>query len=99
MPYTYPFKDADEKTELAVWEKGRIIEQDDKKYDSSIWRWDICGHVMKYPEHGNTNSKYGWEIDHIKPTSIGGTDALSNLQPLNWQNNRSKGDTYPWSGP
>ena len=51
---------------------------------------------MKYGDHADTNSKYGWEIDHIYPTALGGTDDLDNLQPLYWEYNRQKGDTYPW---
>lgn len=97
MAYTYLYKDAGEQTIIAVWKKGRIIVQNGKEYDPSVWRWDMCGNVMKYSEHGNTNAKYGWEIDHIKPTAKGGSDTLGNLQPLQWENNRRKGDTYPWS--
>lgn len=94
MAYQYPFKTTDEATKKAVWQKGREI----TGFDASMWRHDICGHVMKYSEHGS-ESDYGWEIDHIKPVAKGGQTILSNLQPLWWKNNRTKSDTYPWSCP
>ena len=96
MSYQYPFVDAEEKTKLEVWAKGANIIQNGESFDPRVWRKDICGDIMKYGEHGNTESEYGWEIDHKKPTSLGGNDALDNLQPLQWKNNRSKGDTHPW---
>ena len=69
----------------AVWNKGREI----PNYDSSVWRWDVCGSVMKRSEYGNRNSKQGWEIDHKDPNAC---DQLSNLQPLQWENNVAKSD-------
>lgn len=39
-------------------------------------------------------SKLGWEIDHSKPVSEGGTNHLNNLQPMNWLANRSKSNKY-----
>jgi 5-methylcytosine-specific restriction endonuclease McrA len=73
--------------------KGAVIEG----FRANVWRRDMCGHAMKYVEHG-VEGKFGWEIDHIKPVAGGGGDELSNLQPLWWENNRRKGDNYPWSG-
>ena len=92
MAYKYPFSTTDEQTKLAVWAKGNPIQG----YDPAIWRHDICGAVMKYADHGNTNSKHGWEIDHIYPQSLGGQTEWDNLQPLYWENNRAKSDRYPW---
>ena len=74
-------------TVAAVWKKGRVIHGHDPNY----WRHDIFGHVMEYTEYGNTNSDYGWEIDHIKPLAQGGADELNNLQPLQWKNKQGKG--------
>ena len=96
MSYQYPFVDAGEKLKLAVWDKGKEVIQNGKPYELHVWRKDICGGIMKYSDHGKTESEYGWEIDHKKPTRLGGNDALDNLQPLQWKNNRSKGDTHPW---
>lgn len=78
----------------AVWEKAHIINY----YEKDVKRKDPCGATILRKEYGNTNSSFGWEVDHIKPLSSYGSDDLSNLQPLQWENNRYKGDNYPnWS--
>lgn len=77
----------------AVWRKGQSV----AGYDPNDYRKDACGMWMKKSSYG-TEGEYGWEIDHIRPVAKGGTDDLSNLQPLHWQNNRGKSDNYPnWS--
>lgn len=86
------FKSWSEAQIKAVWNKGIIV----PNYDPVKYRKDIAGAWISYSEYGNTKSDFGWEIDHVKPQSANGSDLISNLQPLQWQNNRSKGDDYPY---
>ncbi len=78
----------DAATVEAVWKKGK-----DERGLSSFKK-DPCGASMQHGAHGKTE-QWGWEIDHIKPVAKGGTDDLANLQPLQWENNRHKGDDWP----
>ena len=77
-----------EEQKKAVWKKADTI----PGVDADVQRKDQCGATIKWAEHGNRDSKQGWEIDHIKPTSQGGTDDISNLRPLQWENNVATSD-------
>ena len=84
-----PFTDP---TIQAVWKKATPIASADK----NTTRKDVCGREIRLLEYGRL-TPYGWEIDHKKPVAKGGGDELDNLQPLYWETNREKSDTFPWS--
>lgn len=68
----------------AVWQKARTMGVHE------TLRVDAWGWTIVRSDYGNNRSRYGWEIDHIVPVSQGGGDELTNLQPLQWENNRRK---------
>ena len=74
----------------AIWDKAKKIDgQDSMKY-----RQDVGGAWIQYDKYGKEES-FGWEIDHMFPESLGGTNHTTNLQPLQWENNRTKSDNFP----
>lgn len=72
---------------LDVWRKGHPI----PGYDPAIWRRDDFGNAIRYADHGDRRSQYGWEIDHRFPSALGGVDHSSNLRPLHCRKNASLG--------
>lgn len=77
-----------------VWEKGTVV----PGYDPNKYRKDKCGAWMQRDlRSGNhkTALSLEWEIDHRQPKDENGGDELSNLQPLQWENNRHKDNNYP----
>lgn len=62
--------------------------------DSSGYRLDYAGAWIKREEYCNTESTLGWETDHRKPVAKNGSDDISNLDPLQWNNNRTESDDY-----
>jgi hypothetical protein len=74
-----------------VWEKGTPVRGE----NPDAWRKDPFGNVIRRGSYG-TQGEYGWELDHSKPRSKGGTDGDRNIQPVHWEENRRKSDQYPY---
>ena len=70
----------------AIFEKGRAIRGKSERW----YRRDRLGNEIFWFSYGKRGQK-SWEVDHILPKARGGSDALSNLQPLQWEANREKG--------
>lgn len=71
-----------------AWENAKEV----RGKNPDLYRNDPYGNLIYKPSHGKS-SDMGWDVDHIKPASRGGSDATKNLQALNASVNRSKGDT------
>lgn len=74
-----------------VWQKAKVTANN----NPDVFRQDYAGAWIRRDQYGKRYEKYGWEIDHCLPESMGGSNHISNLYPLHWRNNASKGDDYP----
>lgn len=84
-----------EATKIAVWQKAVVV----AGVDPSVRREDACRAWIDWSKNGEVMpGGNGWEIDHSKPVSAYSGVELANLQPLQWENNRFKGNAWPnWS--
>ena len=71
-----------------VWEKAKPM----RSKPPGQYRLDPYGHTIRRDSYGQ-KSATGWEIDHIKPKSKGGSDDIRNLQAMQWEANREKADS------
>lgn len=71
----------------AVWEACRIIPGRDPR----VWRYCANGRAIRWGDHGDRTSEYGWEIDHIVPKGLFGGNDWSNLRALHWRDNARDG--------
>ena len=72
----------------SVWAKATKIRGE----DPNEIRRDAAGDIIRFSQHGNDKSEYGWDIDHIVPQSLEVDHYIDNLQPLHYRTNRSFGN-------
>lgn len=69
-----------------VWKKAT----NNPNVDKNSYRLDEFGDWISRKDYGNRFSTYEWKIGYIVPKSKGGSDEISNLRALQWENNISK---------
>lgn len=69
-----------------AWSKAKKI----RSKNPSLYRKDPYGRTIYKSSYGKSSSM-GWEVDHIKPISKGGSNKTRNLQALSTSINRGKG--------
>ena len=82
-----------------AWNRATVVEG----FDKSRYRKDACGAWIIRNKYGDTDSLYGWQVDHIVPQSFlrdkGFSESMIdnslNLRALQHENNDSKSDDYP----
>lgn len=91
------------RTDFSEKEERLIFNKAISTSDPNV-RIDICGNPIHFDKYCNKKiqcnkrnklAKYGWEIDHIKPSKREGGNEFKNLQPLQWLVNKRKGKKWP----
>lgn len=75
----------------AAWEKTQPLSGLRAMFEPEDARLDHFGNVICWSHYGQHSSHYGWEIDHICPKALGGSDDFSNLRALKCSTNRGLG--------
>jgi hypothetical protein len=75
--------------------KENAIELWEERYGFATKAYDYSGRGMDKSAFGNQNSSQGWNIDHIRPESKGGSNKKCNLKIVNIRTNEEKADAFP----
>ena len=82
---------ATEKQKQFVWDQAETI----RGKNPNLYRRDNYGNQIYKPAYGKTGEQ-GWQVDHKRPISKGGSDNPRNLQAIQTEENHQKGAKYPY---
>ncbi|GAL10936.1 hypothetical protein JCM19233_1921 [Vibrio astriarenae] len=82
---------ATQKQKEVAWNAARPI----RGKNPNKYRRDAYGNEIYKAAYGTKGAK-GWEVDHKKPRSKGGSNSSRNLQALQTKTNRKKSNKYPY---
>ena len=82
-----------------AWNAAIIVDE----YSPDRIRKDACGAWIAYDDFNNKESMFGWEIDHVYPTSRLNMMGIPrklwnhplNIRAMHWKNNFSKANSFP----
>jgi len=78
----------------ACWAKTSPVSG---QINSWEFRKDCLGNLLRYADFGNRHSPFGWELEFIVPTRMGGSTSPENLQALHWKATAARHDSLPAS--
>ena len=83
----------DENNKYAIYKIGdKRMSFWEKEFGDVEEAEDFAGRKILKCAYGQTNSRFGWDIDHIQPLSKGGTDTDDNKQIVHVVTNDEKAD-------
>ena len=81
-----------EDAKRAAWARTSPVSGQSNSWE---FRKDVLGNLVRYADYGNRHSPFGWELDYIVPSTLGGSTDPDNLQVLHWKAGAARKESLP----